>query len=310
MISFIELLISRSLQELVFRFFIFVIVAFFAFSLFRSVLIEIRRREEVERLAKKLQKATNDLKAANKELQRLDEAKSEFLSIASHQLRTPLTIIKGYISMMVEGSYGSISNKVKENLGKMYIASERLISLVETLLNISRIEAGRLEFNLQPTDFSEVVGSIVEDFQQKAKEKNLKLGFYPEKNLPKVMTDGEKIKEVISNFLDNSIKYTEKGEVTVSLHQESQSVVFSCQDTGRGVEPEDLPRLFNKFVRGKGMMQIHTEGTGLGLYFGRMVIENMGGRIWAESPGKNQGSKFSFSLPLANKKEAKKISPA
>jgi signal transduction histidine kinase len=133
------------------------------------------------------------------------------------------------------------------------------------------------------------------------------LKFYPEPNLPKCAADPEKIKEVISNLIDNSVKYTPKGEISVGIHQESQSLVFTCQDTGLGIEPDDMPRLFNKFVRGKGMMTVHTEGTGLGLYFARVVIENMGGRIWAESSGKNKGSKFSFSLPLADKSAAKKV---
>lgn len=261
-------------------------------------------------LKAEVKKATAKLETANKELQRLDDAKSEFLSIASHQLRTPLTITKGYVSMMDEGSFGKVPKLIKENLKKIYIANERLLSLVENLLDISRIEAGRLEFDLKPIDLNEVVAGLVQDFSAKAKDKGLKLEFYPEPNAPKCVADGQKIKEVISNLIDNSVKYTPAGEIMVGTHTESQSLVFSCQDNGMGVEPEDLPRLFNKFVRGKGMMTVHTEGTGLGLYFARVVIENMGGRIWAESPGKNKGSKFSFSLPLADKSQAKKVKSA
>jgi len=121
------------------------------------------------------------------------------------------------------------------------------------------------------------------------------------------LADLQKIKEVASNLVDNSVKYTKSGEISLDLHQEGTSVVFSVMDTGMGIAPEDLNRLFNKFVRGKGMEKVHTEGTGLGLYFARVVIENMGGRIWAESPGKGRGSKFSFSLPLADKSKAPKI---
>ncbi len=258
-------------------------------------------------LREEVKKATAKLEGANKELQRLDDSKSEFLSIASHQLRTPLTITKGYVSMMQEGSFGKVPKIIKDNLIKIYTANERLLNLVENLLDISRIESGRLEFNLEPVDLVTTVKALVSDFQAKAKEKKVKLEFFPDPKLPKCLTDAQKVKEVISNLIDNSIKYTNKGEIVIGIHQESQSLVFSCQDTGMGIEPEDLPRLFNKFVRGKGMMQVHTEGTGLGLYFARVVIENMGGRIWAESPGKNRGSKFSFSLPLADKKKAKVI---
>ncbi|MDO8669802.1 MAG: HAMP domain-containing sensor histidine kinase, partial [Candidatus Buchananbacteria bacterium] len=187
------------------------------------------------------------------------------------------------------------------------LSNERLISLVESLLNISRIESGRLEFDLQAADLAKITESIFDGFKQKAQKKGLKFEFLPDAELPPVLVDPQKIKEVISNLMDNSIKYTNKGSIIVGLHLESQSIVFNCQDTGIGVLPEDLPRLFEKFVRGQGMMQVYTEGTGLGLYFARMVIENMGGRIWVESAGKDQGSKFSFSLPVADKSKIKKI---
>ncbi len=292
----------------------FVLVAFFGFFLVRGVKREVEQRERLEKLTQELQKITrklasanSKLEGANKELARLDASKSEFLSIASHQLRTPLTVIKGYTSMLQEGSFGKVPPKILEVLNKVYISTERLIGLVEDLLNISRIEAGRIEFNLQPVNLTETVTALVTDFQQKAAAKNLKLEFTPDKNVPEAAADPQKVKEVISNILDNAIKYTEQGTINVGLHQESQSIVFTSLDTGLGIEPEDLPRLFNKFVRGKGMQQVHTEGTGLGLYFARMVVEQMGGRIWAESEGKGKGSKFSFSLPMADKAKATKI---
>ncbi|MBI5765630.1 HAMP domain-containing histidine kinase [Candidatus Falkowbacteria bacterium] len=307
LITFLEIFPFTLTSESIYKILVFLLAVIFAILLIRSVLREVKRREEMEVLTKKLRKTSKDLAAANKELKRLDDAKSEFLSIASHQLRTPLTVVKGYTSMMLEGSFGKISKIVRDGLQKVYISAEQLISLVDDLLNISRIEAGRLEFNILPVDLAKIAEETVSDFQQKVKEKKIKLAFHPEPNLPKVATDPQKIKEVISNIIDNSVKYTSKGEIIVGLHQESQSIIFSCQDTGIGIETDDLPRLFEKFVRGKGMMQVYTEGTGLGMYFARMVIENMGGRIWAESEGKGKGSKFSFSLPLANKAQAKKV---
>lgn len=292
----------------------FVLVTIFGYYLIRGVKREIKQREDLEELTKQLQKATAKLEVtnkklagANKELERLDQSKSEFLSIASHQLRTPLTVIKGYISMVQEGNFGKVPAKLAEVLGKVYISNERLISLVESLLNISRIEAGRIQFDIQPVDIVATTEAIVADFQQKAQAKSLKLEFTPDTNIPRVAADPQKIKDIISNLIDNSIKYTPSGEVNISIHQESQSVVFDCRDTGLGIDPEDLPRLFNKFVRGKGMQQVHTEGTGLGLYFARMVTENMGGRIWVESEGKGKGSKFSFSLPMFDKAKATKV---
>lgn len=298
---------SENLTIFVVRLFVLLISILVAFLLIRSVHGEVRRREEMEVLTKKLQKTTNDLKFANKELMRLDDAKSEFLSIASHQLRTPSTAVKGYVSMILEGSFGKISKSVKESLEKVYLANERLLNLVESLLNISRIEAGREDLDIQPVDMAGVAKPIIEDFKIKIKEKKLKLSFEVEPGLPKASGDAGKIKEIISNIIDNSMKYTNEGDIMVNLHQESQSIVFACQDTGIGIEPDDLPRLFNKFVRGKGMMQVHTEGTGLGMYYARILVESMGGRIWAESPGKNRGAKFSFSLPMADKSQARKV---
>jgi signal transduction histidine kinase len=258
-------------------------------------------------LEDRVKKATAKLEATNKELQRLDDAKSEFLSIASHQLRTPTTIIKGYVSMMQEGSFGKVPKVLRDNLDKVFLATERLLNLIENLLDISRIEAGRLEFDIRPVDLARISSEVFEDFQTKAKVKNLKLSVSSPTDLPLALGDAGKVKEVISNLVDNALKYTDKGEVDISLHQEGTSVVVSISDMGRGIPASDLPRLFNKFVRGDGMMTVAPEGTGLGLYFARVVVENMGGRIWAESAGKGRGSKFSFSLPLADKKKAQKV---
>ncbi|MEI6627252.1 MAG: HAMP domain-containing sensor histidine kinase [bacterium] len=307
LINFIEIFFAFSLEDLLNKLGVFVISLIFTVLVIRSSLKEIKRREELEKLANKLAKASKELEGANKELQRLDDAKSEFLSIASHQLRTPLTVIRGYVSMMLEGSFGKLPKLIKENLTKVNTASVHLVDLIESLLNISRIEAGRIEFNIQPINLENSVKEIWDGFAKRAQDKKLKLEFFPDKKLPKVLADASKIKEVISNIIDNSIKYTLSGEISVGLHLEGASVVFSCQDTGIGIEPDDLPRLFNKFVRGKGMMQVYTEGTGLGMYFARLLVENMGGRIWVDSAGKGQGAKFSFSLPLADKKKVAKI---
>lgn len=298
---------SENLTIFLVRIFLFMVSVVVALLLIRSAYGEVKRREEMEQLTKKLQKTTSDLKFANKELMRLDDVKSEFLSIASHQLRTPSTAVKGYTSMILEGSFGKISKPVKESMEKVFLANERLLNLVESLLNISRIEAGREDLDIKPVDMAAIVKPIIEDFGIKAKEKKLKLSMEVEPRLPKAAGDASKIKEVVSNIIDNSLKYTNEGEIMINLHQESQSIVFACQDTGIGIEPDDLPRLFNKFVRGKDMMQVHTEGTGLGIYYARLLVESMGGRIWAESPGKNKGAKFSFSLPMADKSKARRV---
>jgi len=305
-ITLTDVFSAQSALDLVARLSIFLITAIFAVLLIILVLREVKRREQMEILTKDLQKVTKNLKKANNKLKRLEQAKLEFLSIASHQLRTPLTVIKGYVSMMLEGNFGPIPKLIKENLNKIYLANERLISLVESLLNISRIEAGRLEFDIKSTNLEEIIKSLITDFKVKAAKKNLKLIFLPEKDVPLALVDTQKTKEVITYLIDNAIKYTTQGDITLSLSQDNQSVVFSCQDTGRGISAPDLPSLFNRFVQKNKTATALTESTGLSLYFSKMVIENMGGRIWVESAGVNYGSKFSFSVPRADQSQVKK----
>ena len=253
------------------------------------------------KLEKEVEKATKELRDANVKLKKLDESKSEFISIASHQLRTPLTVTKGYVSMILEGSFGKISAVQRDSLDKVYQSNERLIRLVENLLNLSRIESGRLQFKYETMNLETVVDSVVEELTQKAKEKKLKFEYKkPVKSLPKITIDQEKIRQVVMNIIDNSIKYTAKGTVTVSLKKEENNIEFCVSDTGMGIGAEDLPRLFQKFQRGTGTFLVHTEGTGLGLYVAREMIEQHKGEIWAESNGKNKGSKFIFTIPINN----------
>ena len=251
------------------------------------------------KLEKEVEKATHDLKKANVQLKKLDAAKSEFISIASHQLRTPLTVIKGYISMMLEGNFGQLTDSEKESLEKVFESNERLIQLVENLLNISRIESGRLQFNFEEVDFSKMVASVVEELSGYVKKKNLRLEYKPPaKPLPLVKLDEEKIRQVVMNLVDNAIKYTKQGGITVRVEQSRENITFCVSDTGMGISEADLANLFKKFSRGSGTSLVHTEGTGLGLYVASIMIESHQGRIWAESAGEGKGSKFCFALPV------------
>lgn len=251
------------------------------------------------KLEEEVRRKTAQLRKANAELRQLDEAKSEFISIASHQLRTPLTIIKGYISMMQEGSFGPVPPVIMENLEKVYLSNERLIRLVENLLDISRIESGRQDFKWEKIHLEDIAQTVADNLKTTAKVKGLKLFFHkPKKPTPAVTADANKIHEVIMNFIDNAIKYTEKGEINVYVISEPQKkiVTFFVKDTGRGLDKNVKPYLFRKFSRGKGSFTIHTEGIGLGLYVAKMIIDAHHGRIWAESEGRDKGSKFCFSL--------------
>jgi len=274
----------------------------FGYMLVHSVKLEVQRKEELENLS-------TQLAAANDKLHILDKAKSEFISIASHQLRTPLTSIKGFGLLLLEGTYGQVSDAQKNALEKIYISNERLIHLVEDLLNISRIEAGRMEFDFQEAQIEDLVNEAVTTLELSAKQKNLYLHWQkPAVALPKLKIDITKIKEVISNMVDNAIKYTQKGGVTVRVEsgnffdhgeKERKSVVrVIVSDTGIGMGKEELESIFNKFERGKQVSHYHTDGTGLGMYVGKKMVEAHKGRIWAESEGKNKGSRFILELPV------------
>ena len=181
----------------------------FSFLLIRSVLHEVRQREEISKLAE-------DLRVANAELKKLDQMKSEFVSLASHQLRAPLTAIKGYISLIQEGSYGQVSNVLKDALRKIYISNETLINLVGDFLNLSRIESGKMKYMFEPMQMEEIVQGVFEEFKEVVKEKKLELRYEnQDKPLAKAMLDKDKFKQVIMNLIDNAIKYTMKGKIEV-----------------------------------------------------------------------------------------------
>jgi len=259
--------------------------------------------EEILNFNKKLkievEKATASLRRANAKLKQLDEAKSEFVSIASHQLRTPLTIIKGYISIMLEGGFGSFSEGARDSLEKVYESNERLIRLVENLLNISRIESGRLKFNFEASNLTELLSGVVEELESVADKKNIELVFkVQKKNLPLVNIDREKIRQVAMNLVDNAIKYSQKGKITISVKLDKENMLVSVADHGMGMSKDDQLSLFEKFSRGTDVSLVHTDGTGLGLYVAKQMIKAHGGRIWAESSGLGRGSKFYFSLPV------------
>ncbi len=263
------------------------------FFLIRSVKKEITRKDE-------LQEMSDRLARANDELRKLDNAKSEFISIASHQLRTPLTAIKGFLSLILEGSYGKVAPEVQDVLNKVYASNDRIVQLVENLLNISRIESGRIQYQFQKSSIEDILKELSDMFFVMAKNKNLTLTFtLPKKKLPLLYMDAGKIREVISNLIDNAFKYTEKGGVEVILEQKGPVARITVSDTGMGIEAETMPHLFSKFIRGsKEASRMNVAGTGLGLYVGKSFIEAHHGRIWIESDGKGKGSRFIVELPI------------
>lgn len=257
--------------------------------------------DETKRFSQTLQaevdRQTKELKKANEELQRLDRAKSDFISIASHQLRTPLTAIKGFTSMILEGSYGALSDVLRDKLEKIFDSAERLIKLVNDLLDLSHMEGGKMEFNFAKVDFDAMVKSVVEELEPNAVKKNLKFSWKtPDKEFW-VKADEQKLRQVVMNLIDNAIKYTQAGSVEVLLERQGDNIVMAVKDTGIGLRPGEAEHLFQKFVRGSEASHYHTEGAGVGLYVARQLIEAHNGEVWVESKGEGQGATFFIKLP-------------
>ncbi|MEK7637595.1 MAG: ATP-binding protein [Patescibacteria group bacterium] len=247
----------------------------------------------------RVRKTNDQLEVANKHLQELDRAKSEFVSIASHQLRTPMTGIMGYLSMMTQGDFGAIKPEHQKILVDLLSESQRMIRLINLFLNVSKIEAGKFTYTRKPTQLTDLVAHEVKEIEKAAADKGLKLTVKsPKTSLPLIQADADKLEDVILNLLDNAIKYTAKGTVTATVSQADGMVRFAVKDSGIGIKPTDAPELFNKFVRGSGIAQIHPDGSGLGLFIAKSIIDAHGGRIWAESEGEGQGSTFQFTLPI------------
>jgi len=279
------LVLTKTLSLQILKGIISIIFLAFGYFLIKSVLREIELRAELQK--------------AYEELKRLDKAKSEFISIASHQLRTPLTAIKGYISMIIEGSYGKMSEKTKEPMENVYKSNERLIKLVNDLLSISRIESGRMEINLEKFSLEDIISSVVNESKIEAGKKGLKLTWEkPPEPLPKISADRDKIRQVILNVIDNGVRYTRKGGITIRARSGEESLLIKVSDTGVGLTKEEISYLFESFSRGKAGTRFWSEGVGLGLYVAKKFIELQNGKIWAESKGKGKGSTFYIELPI------------
>jgi signal transduction histidine kinase len=275
------------------KFALFLLFLFFGYLLIQSVIREIERGAELEHLYK--------------EVERLSRAKSEFISIVSHQLRTPLTAMKSYIYMILEGRYGKVEEKERGPLEKVFQSDERLLTLVNDLLDLSRIESGTIKLELEKTSLPDIISSTLDELRIKANEKNIylkveKVGSEP---LPEALVDSGKVRQVIMNIVDNCIKYTESGGVTVraeiveSETKDSQrSVMIKIKDTGEGMTKEDMEHLFESFSRGAVGESKWTGGAGLGLYIARKFTELHGGKVWAESEGEGKGSTFYIELPV------------
>jgi signal transduction histidine kinase len=265
--------------------------------LIRNVRREIDTRERIEKLAA-------DLEKANVRLTELDRQKSEFVSFATHQLRAPLTAMKGYASLLLEGDMGTLPAEAKQGVSRIFDSTNTLVNIVNDYLNISRIELGTMKYAFETIDFKTLVEDVIGEIKPNIDKTKLQFAFVAENSGTdyRVTADKDKLKQVIANIIDNSLKYTPQGSVKVSLSfdEATNKLTLKVKDTGVGVSAETMPRLFQKFSRAENANKTNIRGTGLGLYVAKQIIEAHHGTIRVESLGEGKGSTFIVELEPLN----------
>jgi signal transduction histidine kinase len=298
----VETFLSNTVGEGLIKAVVWILATYGGYRLIKSVKLEIQQAEDLRAVTKKLESTNKDLNVANEELKKLDKTKDEFISVASHELNTPLAAIEGYLSMILDEHMAKVDTKAKEYLKRAYQSSKRLAALIMDLLNVSRIEQGRIHLQYVETNICDLIEEVVHELEIKADQKKIKISFAcPAKEIPKTWLDQARFHEIITNLTGNAIKFTEKGGVVVSASMKDDKVTICIKDNGIGIAKENLEKLFHKFSQ-VNREEYEKQGSGLGLYISRSYVELMNGRISAESEGEGKGTSFFVEIPILKKK--------
>jgi signal transduction histidine kinase len=292
-VSLFQLYLAESFTLKLINIVVFVLIVILGFLVRQNVKEEVISREKGERLARYLANA-------NARLRELDKQKTEFVSIASHQLRSPIAAIKGYTSMITEGSFGEVPKNLNEPLDRILESGQRIGVMVDDLLNVTRIEQGRMTYNMAPQNAYNLINSVINELKMMAEKKGLEILITPDSNQQCfVKADEGKLKQIFSNLIDNAVKYTPRGwvHITVSKMEQEKKVLIKIQDTGIGIAPDEVQNLFQKFNRASNANEVNVLGTGLGLYIAREILKAHDGWINVESSGIGKGSTFVVELP-------------
>ncbi len=248
-----------------------------------------------------------ELEMANRRLETLEEAKSKFISVTAHQLRTPLSAIKWTFDMVLTGGLGPVTPEQKEFLSKGFESTQRMIHIVNDLLHVDQMDANKIELNFEKVNLNSLIESVSFEFNNQAQSKDIKLDIkVPAKALPEIMGDQSKLRIVLENLLDNAVKYTPKGgQITLTasdakLNSAQAMIEIIIQDSGIGIPESEKSKIFSKFFRATNAIRTEPDGSGIGLFISKDIIEKHGGSLWYES-SPNSGSTFYVSLPLNQK---------
>lgn len=235
-----------------------------------------------------------------KKPQKLGSIQSDFISLTSHQLRTPLSGTKWLLELLQKDNIGTLTKKQRDYIEKIYASNERMIALVNDLLEVTRLETGDIKLYLQPTEITSIIRTVLKEKEDLIKKKRLDVTFTVEHEpFPYAHTEPNKIKQALSNIIHNALTYThEGGKVTIDMRTDEDMILGKVIDSGIGIPKEQQKQVFTKFFRGTNILQLETSGTGLGLYITKAFIEASGGRIWFKSK-ENVGTTFFFTLPMA-----------
>ena len=225
---------------------------------------------------------------------------NDFMSLTSHQLYTPLSIIRGFAGMLNDQTFGKLNPKQKDAVAEIHQNTKRMVALVAELLSISKVETSKIKLYYAETNPSILIRDIIANFNQLGENKKVPITCNISDNPALIEIDGDKIRQVIYNLIDNALKYTTTGEIKVDVVQDPKHTTFSVKDSGIGIAAEDHEKIFEPFFRGKNILELDNKGTGLGLYIAKLIVEKHGGRIWFTSK-ENKGTTFSFSVPNKSK---------
>jgi signal transduction histidine kinase len=268
-----------------------VISAVVGLIIIRSVKKEIAQKERIEKLA-------TSLEISNEKLKGLDLMKSEFVSLATHQIRGPLAAIKGYISLMIEGDYGQVPQTFSEPLTTIFKSTDSLSRMVTDFLDVSRLDLGQMKYEYTNFDFRELVDEVIKELKPNIDAKGLELRVKVTNEPCQIKADRTKLKQVLNNLVDNSSKYTKQGWLEISIEKKGDKGLFAVKDSGVGISKETLAILFQRFSRAKKANDSNILGTGLGLYIAKKMVEANDGKVWAESEGEGKGAQFYVELKL------------